>query len=72
MLLLITLSVNNISPRCYLLQFSFRQVKVGYVKKLMDLLNPKRAAGQDKISPKVFTVSSEVLAVPLTNLIITA
>ena len=42
------------------------------LKKLMDLLNPKRAAGQDKISPKVFTVSSEVLAVPLTNLITTA
>ena len=35
------LSVNEISHRCNHLQFSFHQVEVGYVKKLIDSLNPK-------------------------------
>ena len=64
------LSVNEISHRCNHLQFSFHQVEVGYVKKPIDSLNPKKATGPDKISgTKVLTVSSEALAVPLTNLI---
>ena len=63
------LSVNEISHRCNHLQFSFHQVEVGYIKKLLDSLNPKKATGPDKISPRVLTVSSEALAVPLTNLI---
>ena len=33
------LSVNEISHRCNHLQFSFHQVEVGYVKKLIDSLN---------------------------------
>ena len=63
------LSVNKISERCNHLQFSFRHVEVGYVKKLIDSLNPEEATGPDKISPRVLTVSSEALAVQLTNLI---
>ena len=51
------LSVNEIS------------IEMDYVKKLIDSLNPKKATGPDKISPRVLTASSEVLAVPLTNLI---
>ena len=42
---------------------------MGYVKKLLDSLTPKKATGPDKISPRVLTISSEALAVPLTNLI---
>ena len=62
------LSVNEISRRCSHLQFSFRHNEVGYVKKLLDSLNPKKATGPDKISPRILAVSSEALAVPLTNL----
>lgn len=51
------------------MQFSFRHVEVGYVKKLIDSLNPKKGTGPDKISPRALTVSCEALTVPLTNLI---
>lgn len=44
------LSVNEISHRCNQLQFSFHQVEAGYVKKLIDSLNPKKATGPDKIT----------------------
>ena len=63
------LSVNKISQRCNRLQFSFRHVEEGYIKKLIDSLNPKKATGPDKISPRGLTVSSEALTVLLTNLI---
>ena len=42
---------------------------MGYVKKLIDSLNPKKGTGPDKISPRALTVSCEALTVPLTNLI---
>ena len=62
------LSVNEISRRCNHLQFSSRHIEVGYVKKLLDSLNPKKATCPDKISPRILAVSSEALTVPLTNL----
>ena len=52
------LSVNEISRRCSHLQFSFRHIEVGYVKKLLDTLNPKKATGPDKISPRILAVFS--------------
>ena len=63
------LSVNKISRRRNHLLLSFRHVEVGYVKKLIDSLKPKKATGPDKISQRVLTISSEALTVPLTNLI---
>ena len=62
------LSVNEISRRCSHLIFSFRHNEVGYVKKLLASLNPKKATGPGKISPRILAVSPEALAVPLTNL----
>ena len=53
------LSVNKHSQKCNQLQFSFRHVQVGYVKKLIDTLNPKKTPGP---SPTILTVSSEALA----------
>ena len=42
------LIVNKISQKCNHLQFSFRHVEVGYVKKLIDTLNPRRSLVQIK------------------------
>ena len=63
------LSVNKISLRYNLLQLFLLHFEMGYVKKLIDSLNPKKATGPNKISPRVPTVSSMPMAVPLTNII---
>ena len=61
--------VNKISQRCNHLQFSIRHVEEGYVKKLINTLDPRKATGPDKMSPRILTVSSVALAVSLTSLI---
>ena len=62
-------SVNEIRRRHKCKHFSFSSVEVGYIKDLLVSLKPNKATGSDNISPRVLVVSSEALAVPLTNLI---
>ena len=62
-------SVNEIKQRHKNKHFSFSSVEVGYIKDLLVSLNPNKATGSDNISPRVLAVSSEALAVPVTNLI---
>ena len=62
-------SINEIRRIHQCKHFSFSGVDVGYIKDLLVSLNRNKATGSDNISRLVLAVSSEGLAVPLTNLI---
>ena len=49
--------------------FTFEPVSSSYVKEILDNLNPRKAAGADRISPRLLRLSAPVMAVETTRLI---
>ncbi|PFX22149.1 RNA-directed DNA polymerase from mobile element jockey [Stylophora pistillata] len=49
--------------------FDLVPVDVGYIRKILDTLDPRKAVGCDKISQRLLRLSSPVIAEPVTRLI---
>ena len=61
-------SVNKIRIRWPENEFSFRNVNRAEVLGTLEKLNPHKATGHDKISPRILRMAASEIATPLTTL----
>lgn len=61
-------SILTIKNKSYLLDFTLMEIKTEAIIENLLKLNPKKAIGQDGLSPKILNLSTAALATPLTNL----
>ena len=62
-------SVKSITERKLLDNFTLNSVNSNYIRDILDCLNPRKAVGDDGISPRIMRLSAPVLADEVTKLI---
>lgn len=62
-------SVNLIASKMLLDQFVFQPVSCGYVRQILDNLNPRKAVGVDGISPRLLRLAAPILTEEIIQLI---
>ena len=62
-------SVSSIARRQSIENFTFQPISTGYIRGILDHLNPRKAVGVDGITPGLLRLSAPVLAKEITKLI---
>ena len=62
-------SITSIKDKKFVSQFNFTEVSLDHVSELLSKVNIKKSTGSDKITPRIFKLSSPILCQPLTDLI---